>query len=141
MAEAATKTCIYCGKEKPLSEFGYSAKKRHHTKTCIACWVIPERGKLVPNLVTLYAELLPLMDNIRKATFEQLVKEEWDEQAMRLIMQGLVTRASQGDARAAELILNVRLKLRAEGDGSEEDVLNLAQLLATDPLQVNKDTA
>jgi len=139
---ARTATCVYCLVEKPLSEFGWSKKRNRHTKSCINCWdTSPERDKLVPNLIILYAELMPLMDQIRKADFAQLVREEWDEQAMRLIMQGLVVRASQGDTRAAQLILDVRLKLRAEGDGSEDDINNLAALLATDPLQTGSDTA
>lgn len=141
-AEITLYPCRVCLEAKPSSEFHWSRKRKRPTKTCINCSdTSPERDKLVPNLISLYGELLPLMDQIRKATFEQLVREEWDEEAMRLILRGLVVRASQGDARAADLILQTRLKLRAEGDGSEEDIVNLAQLLAQDPLQKNTDTA
>lgn len=139
---AETAVCIYCLVEKPLSEFGWSKKRKRPTKSCLNCWdTSPERDKLVPNLILLYAELMPLMDQIGKADFAQLVREEWDEQAMRLIMRGLTVRASQGDTRAADLILQVRLKLRAEGEGEDEDINTLAKLLATDPLQTGSDTA
>lgn len=141
VAPAETQVCIICKRDKPLIEFGWSKRRRAPTKRCIACWTAPNRDKGSIPLLSIYAELMILMDNIRGAkTFEQLVKEEWDEHAMRLVMRGLLLRASEGDREAAKLILDVRLKLKAQGDGSEEDVLNLAQLLASDPLITGGDT-
>lgn len=150
MAEAETQLCIRCQTVKELSEFWYSKKRRRHTRTCKACG---DSNRLRPDLrplakthdykpiAAIYEELLPLMDTIRAATFEQLVKSEWTEDAMRLVMRALVQRATEGDTQAIKLIVEMRLKLRAEGDGSEEDIVNLAQLLAQDPLQTGTDTA
>lgn len=151
MAKAELQWCVECEKEKPLSEFYISRKRdRKVTKVCKECGDTARsssgkdplgRNVLVPSLIALYEELLPLMENIRKATFEELVRSEWDEEAMRLVMRGLIERAARGDANAAKLIIDVRLKLRAEGDGSEEDVINLAQLLASDPLADDQSTS
>lgn len=142
-----TQVCIDCGERKQMSEFGWSKKRHRHTRRCVMCWKTTnpgsdlKRDRLVPNLIAIYEEVRLLMEQIHKASFEQLVREEWDEQAMRAIMRGLVIRASDGDREAAKLILDVRLKLKAQGDGSEEDVINLAQLLASDPLNPDQSTA
>lgn len=142
MAQLDTQHCSECGQEKPLGEFHWSKKRNRPTKRCIECSdTSPERDRLVPSLIALYEELQPLMEQIRKATFEQLVREEWDETAMRQIMRGLVVRAAQGDRDSAKLILDVRLKLRQDGDGSEEENINLAALLASDPLTTGTDSA
>lgn len=156
MPEPDVKLCKSCGELKPLGEFYLSQRRVRrghsgaaaHSLRCIACnHLAKERDSglnadiLVPSLVALYEEILVLMENIGRASFEELVKSEWDEQAMRKIMQGLVIRAASGDSVAAKLIIDTRMRLRAEGDGSEEDIINLAQLLASDPLQTGGDTA
>lgn len=145
--DASTQVCIDCGQDKPLSEFGWSKRKHAPTKRCIACWKTTnpgsdmKRDRLVPSLIAIYEEVRGLMEQIHKASFEQLVREEWDEQAMRLIMRGLVIRASDGDREAAKLILDVRLKLRAQSDGSEDEGVNLAALLASDPIAPDPSSA
>lgn len=148
-SEPEKKVCWSCGVPKQISEFSWSQKKKRPTKTCLDCsynkpnLLDPKLkpGRLVPNLIAIYEEVRLLMEQIHRASFEQLVREEWDEQAMRVIMRGLVIRAADGDREAAKLILDVRLKLKAQGDGSEEDVLNLAALLADDPLRVDESSA
>lgn len=147
MGEVKLQHCIDCGTPKPLSEFGWSKKRQRPTKRCIECWgttnpdSVLKRDRLVPSLIPMYEELSLLMEQIHKASFEELVKSEWDEQAMRLIMRALVDRAANGDTKAIEIIINTRLKLKAQGDGSEEDIVNLAQLLASDPLGADPSTA
>ena len=137
--EAETQICADCGVPKPLSAFGWSKRKNRPTKRCIECWQQPGRDRIVAPLVAIYAELEMLMAQIKKATFDEMVRSEWDEQALRLVMRALLDRAQAGDREAAKLIIDTRLKLKAQGEG-EDDTLNLAALLAEDPLVTGSDS-
>lgn len=139
--EPETATCQTCGREKPLTEFGWSKRKGKPTKRCISCWQSPDLDRLVPSMVGIYFELEQLMTQIRKATFEEIIRSELDETALRLVLRGMVERANKGDSNAARVLIDVRLKLNQAGDGSEEETVNLAQLLAQDPLATGGDTA